>query len=391
MRRVYMDNNATTPIHPEVMEALKESLGLYGNASSHHSFGMKAREKVEEARASVARLIGAEPEEIVFNSGGTEGNNYVIKGLTCAGRTCAIRPSGNHIITSATEHPSVLNVAKCVESFDIEVTYLPVDQYGLIDPDDVEKAIKDSTCLISIMYANNETGTIEPMEEIAQIARKHDILFHTDAVQAVGKIPVDVNELGVDFLTLSGHKIYGPKGIGALYIRKGRKICPLIDGGHQEMSLRAGTENTLGIMGLGKAAEIAAREMPQEKERLTALRDRLYEGLAERIEETRLNGHPTKRLPGTANIGFKYVEGESILLRLDMEGIAVSTGSACTSDSLEPSHVLLAMGVPAEEAHGAMRFSLGRENTDEDTDYVLEKLPPIIQDLRQISPLYAKK
>ncbi|KPJ58775.1 MAG: cysteine desulfurase [Planctomycetes bacterium DG_23] len=391
MRRVYMDNNATTPIHPEVMEVLKESLDLYGNASSHHSFGTEAREKVEEARASVARLIGAQPEEIVFNSGGSEGNNYVVKGVTCEGRACSISSRGNHIITSSIEHPSVLNVAKCVESLGVEVTYLPVDQYGLIDPDGVEKAVKDNTCLISIMFGNNEVGTIEPIEEIAEIAKRHDILFHTDAVQAVGKIPVDVNKLGVDFLTLSGHKIYGPKGVGALYVRKGRKICPLIEGGHQEMSLRAGTENTLGIIGLGKAAEVAAKEMPGERKRLTALRDGLYEGLAARVEETRLNGHPTQRLPGTANIGFKYVEGESILLRLDMEGIAVSTGSACTSDSLEPSHVLLAMGIPPEEAHGSMRFSLGRENTDEDVDYVLEKLPPIVQDLRQMSPLYAKK
>ncbi len=392
MKRVYFDNNATTPLHPEVTEELRKYLELFGNASSAHAFGREARGIVESARAKLADLIGADPEEIIFTSGGSESNNLVFKGVTCQGTHC--RPPnvkiGHHMITSSVEHPSVMNSVKCLETLGFPVTYLPVDSTGLVDPDDVKKAITPNTVLISVMLANNEIGTIEPVKEISKIAREHKIPMHTDAVQAVGKIPVNAHDLGVDFLSLSGHKLNGPKGIGALYIRKGVGICPIIHGGHQERGLRGGTENNIGVIGLGKAAEVAKRDMAKESKIIIALRDKLHKGIEETIFDTRFNGHLKKRLPGTLNISFKYIEGESILFRLDAVGIAVSTGSACSTGSLEPSHVLTAIGLPYEIAHGSIRFSLGYGNTEQDVDYVLEHLPKVIADLREMSPLYKK-
>lgn len=389
MRKVYLDNNATTPIHPEVQEAIKAALPIFGNASSHHFFGQEARELVESSRAKLARLINADPSEIIFTSCGSESNNLVLKGVTCEYVACKPKdaPGGRHIITSQIEHPSVKNTAHCLEQRGFKITWLPVDKYGLVDPEDLKKAITRQTVLVTIMLGNNEIGTIEPIKELCAIAHEHGVFFHTDAVQALGKIPVDVKELGVDFLSLSGHKLYAPKGIGALYLKKGRMICPLFHGGHQEGGLRVGTENTLGIIALGKAAELAQRDMAQEVPRLFALREKLRKGIAERIPDVRFNGHPEKVLPGTLNVSFLYVEGESILLRLSGQGIAVSTGSACSSGSLEPSHVLLALGLKHEEAHGSIRFSLGRENTEAEVDYVLEVLPGVIADLRRMSPL----
>lgn len=382
-RIVYMDHNATTPPHPEVIDAmLPYYRDIFGNASSVHRFGKAARKGVEEARERIAGLIGAMPEEIIFTSGGSESNNFIIKGIAYS-----LRNKGNHIITSRIEHPSVLNVCKALEKDGFEVTYLDVDEFGVVLPDRLEEAIKDTTVLVTIMYANNEMGTIQHIGELAAICKSKGVLFHTDAVQAVGKIPVNVRELGIDCLSSSGHKLYGPKGIGIAYVMKGVKIPPLIYGGHQERHLRAGTENVPSIVGFGKAAEIAKAEMEQEGRRLTELRDMLYRLITERIPNVRLNGHPVFRLPNTLNLSFAYVEGESILMSLDLEGIAVSTGSACTSGSLQPSHVLKAMKVPPEMIQGSIRFSLGRINTVEDVVYVGEVLPPIIERLRQLSPL----
>lgn len=393
MRNVYLDNNATTPIHPEVQEAIKEALPIYGNASSQHAFGQEARELVEASRVKLARLINADPAEIIFTSCGSESNNLVLKGVTCEYMACKPKdaPGGRHLITSQIEHPSVKSTAYCLEQRGFKITWLPVDSFGLVDPEDLKKAITRQTVLIAIMLGNNEIGTIEPVQELCAIAREHGVFFHTDAVQCLGKIKVDVKELGVDFLSLSGHKLYAPKGIGALYMKKGRMICPLFHGGHQEGGLRVGTENTLGIIALGKAAELAQRDMGKEIPRIWALRERLRQGIEKRVPDVRFNGHPEKVLPGTLNVSFLYVEGESILLRLSGQGIAVSTGSACSSGSLEPSHVLLALGLKHEEAHGSIRFSLGRENTAADVDYVLEVLPGVIADLRQMSPLYRKR
>lgn len=390
MREAYFDYNATTPIHPGVMEAMKESLEIFGNASSPHRFGQRARNAIEEARKNLADFLGARAEEIIFTSGGSESNNLVLKGVTCEGVICkaADAKMGKHVITTAVEHPSIMNPAKCMESSGYRFTFLPVDAHGMVDPDDVRRAINRNTILISVMTGNNEVGTIQPVAEIGRIAHEHDIYFHTDAVQAIGKIPIDVDALNVDYLSLSGHKFYGPKGIGALYVRGGAQICPLVHGGHQEHGRRGGTENTLGIVGLGRAIALAREEMDEETRRIQALRDRLWAGIQERIGDVRLNGHPDKRLPGTLNVSFLYIEGESILFRLEGLGIAVSTGSACSSGSLEPSHVLIAMGLPHEVAHGSIRFSLGRESTDEDVEYLLEHLPGVIQDLREMSPLY---
>jgi cysteine desulfurase len=387
MKRVYLDNNATTRMREEVLEAMlpfcKE---IYGNASSIHQFGRAARLAVDKARTEVAGLLGASsPEEIVFTSGGTESDNFAIKGVAHA-----LRNKGNHIITSAIEHSAVLNASRALEKDGYKVTYLPVDGYGLVKAEDVKRAITDKTTLISIMYANNEVGTIEPINEIGAIAKERGIYFHTDAVQALGKEAFEVKSLPVDLLSMSAHKIYGPKGVGAIYIRKLTKIDAIMHGGGHEMNKRAGTENVPGIAGLGKAAELAKKEVPEESKKLRELRDYLYKGITSKIPHTRLNGHPEKRLPNTANIGFKYLEGESIMLNLDMEGVAVSTGSACTSGTLEPSHVLTAMGIDAADAQGSIRFSLGRDNTKEDMDYVLAVLPPIIQRLREMSPLYEK-
>lgn len=386
MRKVYLDHAATTPLHPEVYSLMCRFMkDTFGNPSSIHSFGREARKWVEEARQQVADLIKASPEEIYFTSGGTEADNLAILG-TAAAR----RKKGNHIITSSIEHHAVLDTCKYLEKNGYEVTFLPVDRYGMVDPDDVRKAIRRDTILISIMHANNEIGTIEPIEEISRISREHEVIFHTDAVQTAGKIPVDVEALGVDLLTLSSHKIYGPKGIGALYKRKGLRLLPVVHGGGQEKKLRSGTENTIGIVGFGKAAEIAARDLEEEHDRTKRLRDRLVRGILEKIPEVRLNGHPEKRLPHNANFSFAYVEGESMLLSLDLKGIAASSGSACSSRALEPSHVLTAIGLPYELIHGSLRMTLGRANDEEDIDYVLEVLPEIVNRLRSFSPLAQK-
>ncbi len=384
-RKVYLDHNATTPTHPEVVKAIFPYYeSIFGNASSVHQFGREARKAVEEARSKVAELLGAaRVDEVVFTNGGTESDNFAIKGVAHV-----LKSKGDHIITSSIEHQAVANTYKFLEKNGYRATYLPVDKYGIVDLDALKKSITDKTVLISIMYANNEMGTIEPVEEVVKIAKERGVYVHTDAVQAVGKIEIDLKKLGVDLLSLSGHKFYGPKGVGALYIRKGTKIAPMQVGGHHEKNRRAGTENVPGIVGIGKAAEIARTEMAREAKRLTALRDRLQSEIEKNIKDVKLNGHPTKRLPNTCNISFEYLEGESIILNLDMEGIAVSTGSACTSGSLEPSHVLIAMKVSPQTAQGSIRFSLGRINTEEDIDYVLEKLPPIIDRLRKMSPLH---
>lgn len=386
MRRIYMDHSATTPVHPEVAQIIQEHMvETYGNPSSIHSFGRDARKSVEHAREAVARLIGAdEPREIIFTSGGTEADNMALKGVAAANRR-----HGKHIITSAIEHHAVLHTCEWLEKQGYDVTYLPVDKDGLVDPTGLKEAVRDDTILVSIMLANNEVGTVQPLEEISAITKERGIYLHTDAVQAVGNIPVDVNKLGVDLLSLSGHKIYGPKGIGALYIRRKTKMEPLFHGGSHERRLRSGTENVPGIVGLGKAAELALAELDERATRNRALRDRLLGGIMKRISDVKLNGHPSKRLPNNANVSFLYVEGESILLNLDMKGIAASSGSACTSGSLEPSHVLTAMGIPHEVAHGSVRFSLGRENTEEDVDYVVEVLVETIARLRDMSPLYS--
>ena len=388
MKKVYLDNNATTRMREEVLEAmLPYYKDIYGNASSIHEFGRSARRAIDDARQNVADLLGASSaEEIIFTSGGTEADNLAIKGVANA-----LRSQGNHIITSSIEHHAVLNTCKFLEKEGYKVTYVRVDKDGVINLEELKKSITDKTILITIMYANNEVGTIEPIEDIGRIAKEKNIYFHTDAVQAMGKVPFGVNDFNVDLLSMSGHKIYGPKGIGALYVKKGTKVTPQMHGGHHEMGKRAGTENVAGIVGLGKAAELAKKEVLQEKEKLTTLRDYLYKGIISRIEHVRLNGHPEKRLPNTLNVGFKFLEGESIILNLDMEGIAVSTGSACTSGSLEPSHVLTAMDVDPADTQGSIRFSLGRDNTKEDMDYVLEVLPPIIKRLRDMSPLYDEK
>ncbi len=388
MRKVYLDNNATTRMREEVLEAmLPYYKDIYGNASSVHEFGRVARRGIDDAREKVARLLGAaSPEEIIFTSGGTEADNFAVKGVAHA-----LKSKGNHIITSSIEHQAVLNTCKFLEKEGYEVTYLKVDKDGVVDLDELKGSITDKTILITIMYANNEVGTIEPVAEIAKIAKEKGVYFHTDTVQAVGKVPFEIKDLNIDLLSMSGHKIYGPKGIGALYIRKGTRITQLMHGGHHEMGKRAGTENVAGIVGLGRAAQLAKSEITEESKKLTELRDYLYKGVVSKIESVRLNGHPTKRLPNTLNIGFNFLEGESIILNLDMEGVAVSTGSACTSGSLEPSHVLTAMGIDPAETQGSVRFSLGKDNTKEDMDYVLEVLPPIIKRLREMSPLYEKE
>ena len=371
----------------EVLEAmLPYCKDIYGNASSIHQFGRPARKAIDGARAGVADLLGAaSAEEVIFTSGGTESDNFAIKGVVHA-----LRSKGNHIITTAIEHQAVLNTCKFLEKEGCKVTYLSVDKHGIINLDELKRAITDKTILITVMYANNEIGTIEPIEEISKIAKEKGVYFHTDAVQAVGKLAFKVKDINADLLSMSGHKIYGPKGIGAIYIKKGTKIMQEMHGGHHEMNKRAGTENVPGIVGLGEAAKLAKKEIPEE-DKIKDLRDYLYKGITSNIEDVRLNGHPEKRLPNTLNISFTYLEGESIILNLDMEGIAVSTGSACTSGTLEPSHVLTAMGVDAVNTQGSVRFSLGRYNTKEDMDYVIETLPPIIKRLRTMSPLYDKK
>ena len=387
VRRIYLDYAATTPTHPEVVQAmLPYFTENFGNPSSVHSLGQEARQAVEEAREKVAHLIGARPQEIFFTSGGTEANNLAIKGVALANRN-----RGNHIITTPIEHHSVLETCKFLEESGFEITYLPVDGQGLVDPGNVRKALTPKTMLISIMLANNEVGTIEPLAEIGKIAREAEVYFHTDAVQAVGHIPVDVEELGVDLLSASAHKLYGPKGIGALYIRKGTRLVPLAHGGEQESGHRAGTENVPGIVGFGKAAEIAEGEMEEEAKRLASLRDRLITGVLSSVERAWLNGHPIQRLPNNANLSFEFIEGESLMLSLDLEGICVSTGSACSSTSLAPSHVLLAMGLPPEKALSSLRITLGRWTTEEDIEQVLEALPRAVARLRAMLPFLRQK
>ena len=385
MRSVYLDHAATTPVHPEVIAAMLRYFNpLYGNASSVHSFGRDARMAIDNAREIVAKAMGAQPNEIFFTSGGTESDNIAIIGTALARQA-----KGRHIITTAIEHHAVLDACAYLEKQGFEVTYLPVDAYGLVNPSDVNAAIRPDTILISIGHANNEVGTIQPLAEIGAIAKAHKVLLHTDAVQSFGSIPVDVNDLQVDLLSLSGHKIYGPKGIGALYVRRGARPQAIQFGGGQERKLRPGTENVPGIVGLAKAVELAMQEREERNEHISRLRDKLIAGLLT-VPEVTLNGHPEQRLPGNVNISVKYVEGESLILSLDLKGIAVSSGSACTSGSLDPSHVLTAMGLSHEEAHGSLRLTLGRDNTEADIDYVLEVFPEIVDRLRAMSPLYNK-
>ncbi|MGI6359258.1 MAG: cysteine desulfurase NifS [Bacillota bacterium] len=383
MRSVYLDHAATTPVHPEVLSAMLPYFSAdYGNASSVHHFGRKVRIAVDQARSSVAEAIGAKPQEIYFTSGGTEADNLAILGTA---RQLANK--GKHIITSGIEHHAVLETCQALEKQGYDVTYLPVDETGLVRVQDVEAAIRPDTILITIMHANNEIGTIQPIAEIGALAKAKGIVMHTDAVQSMGSLPIKVDDLQVDLLSFSAHKIYGPKGIGALYVRRGTRLKPIWYGGSQERKLRTGTENVPGIIGLAKAVELAVREREQRNAHLKQLQRKLIAGLTS-VPDVTLNGHPEQRLPGNVNISVKYVEGESLILSLDMKGIAVSSGSACTSGSLEPSHVLLCMGLDHLQAHGSLRLTLGKDNTEEDIDYVLSVFPEIVERLRSISPLY---
>lgn len=384
MKRIFLDHAATTPAHPEVVKAmLPYFTSAFGNPSSIYSYGQEAKVAVEKARAKVAGFIGAKSEEVIFTGGGTEADNFALKGVVLANER-----KGNHLITTSIEHHAVLETCKLLErQGGFKVTYLPVDGGGLVDPQEVKKAITNKTILVSVMHANNEIGAIEPIEEISKYVKEAGILFHTDAVQTVGHIPVNVDELGVDLLSISAHKLYGPKGVGALYIRKGTRIFPFVHGGEQERGRRAGTENVPGIVGLSKAIELARQEMGEEAKRLVCLRDRLIQGLLENLDHVHLNGHPFRRLPNNVNVSVDFVEGESMLLNLDLENICASTGSACSSSSLEPSHVLRALGLPPEQAHGSLRFTLGRENTADEIDLVIEVLSRIVTRLRAMSPL----
>jgi cysteine desulfurase len=383
---IYMDNSATTPVKKEVLdEMLPYFTEKYGNPSSIYSLGSESRVAAEKAREQVAKVLGADKKEIFFTAGGSEADNWAIKGIALKNKD-----KGNHIITTKIEHHAVLHTCEYLQKHGFDVTYLDVNEEGLIDIEDLKSAITDKTILISIMYANNEIGTIQPIKEIGEIAKERKIYFHTDAVQAIGNIRINVKELNIDLLSLSGHKFYGPKGVGALYIKQGTKIDNLITGGGQERTKRAGTENVPGIVGLGKAIEIAYENLEEKNEKLTNLREKLIAKIQENIKYVRLNGHRTKRLPGNVNFCFEFIEGESLLLSLDMEGIAGSSGSACTSGSLDPSHVLLAIGLPHEIAHGSLRLSLGVFNTEEEVDYVVEKLVDIVDRLRKMSPLYER-
>ncbi len=384
MRQIYLDNNATTPLRKEVLEAMMPYFSdEYGNPSSVHLKGQAAKKAVESARETVGNILGTESVDIIFTSGGTESDNCAIKGVGIANIE-----KGKHIITSETEHLAVLESCRFMEKeFGFDVTYLPVDKYGMVDMDKLRSSVRKDTVLISVMFANNETGTLQPVREIASLARENGIYFHTDAVQALGKEPIDVEELGADLCSFSAHKLNGPKGVGALYLRKGVKMLPFQTGGHHERGRRAGTLNVPGIVGFAKALEIAHKNRDRLHERMKELSVRFWEGLNKELKEIYLNGHPEKRLANTLNISFRYIEGESILLNLDMKGIFASTGSACTSGSLEPSHVLKAMGVPPDRGQGSVRFSLGHENSSDDIDYCLREIPPIIRRLREMSPL----
>ena len=390
MKRIYLDHNATTPLHPEVLEAMTPYLtNRFGNGSSIHAYGREARNAIDTAREQVADLIGAKsPSEIVFTSSGTEADNHAIKGLAELQRS---RNAGHHIITSSVEHHAVLHTCQHLEKHGFDVTYVPVDRYGRIHIDALREAISEATILISIMHANNETGTVQPIAEVAEIAAAHDIPLHTDAVQSVGKLPLNVQELGISLLSLSGHKLYGPKGIGVLYIRRGTRLENLMHGGSHERNRRAGSENVPAIVGLGAAAQIAKTDRESNVEHLNRLTQKLRDGLHESLDGLYENGHPQHCLPGTLNISFEFVEGESLILRLDMEGICVSTGSACTSGSMEPSHVLAALGIQPQLAQGTVRFSLGRDNTEAEIDEVIHKVPKIIEQMRGMSPEYKRK
>ena len=383
MNRIYMDNAATTRVTQPVLEAMMPCLtDVYGNPSSVHAFGRDARRLLDEARARVAAALNAKPNEIYFTGCGTESDNWAVRGSAYA-----LKAKGNHIITSSIEHHAILHTCQQLEREGFKVTYLPVDEYGQVSAADVEKAITPETTLISIMTANNEIGTIQPIAEIGAIARAHGVRFHTDAVQAVGAIPVDVKAMNVDLLSLSGHKLHAPKGVGALYIRSGVRLERLMNGGAQERTQRPGTENMPSIVGLGRAIELATAQLDEKAAYVSALRDRLIRGILETIPDTRLNGHPTNRLPGNCNVSIRYIEGESMLLNLDIKGIAASSGSACTSGSLDPSHVLLAIGLTHEVAHGSLRFSLNEDNTEEEVDYVIKSLGEVVKRLRAMSPL----
>ena len=387
LKQIYLDNAATTKIHPEVLKEMLPYLSdNYGNPSSIYSIGRESRKALDIARERVAKALNTNSNEIFFTSGGTESDNWAIKEIAFANEN-----KGKHIITTNIEHHAVLHTVKYLEKYGFEITYLPVKSNGIIDIKDLEKEIRKDTILISVMFANNEIGTIQPIKEIGEIAREKGIYFHTDAVQAVGNISIDVQDLNIDLLSLSGHKINGPKGIGALYIRKGVNILNMLHGGGQENKRRAGTENVAGIVGLGKAIELATKDISKKSKYLIELRDYFIEEILKRVQDTILNGDPKLRLPGNINVCFKYIEGESILLMLDMKGIYASSGSACTSGSLEPSHVLLALGLPHEIAHGSLRLTLSTENTKEDVEYVLDTIPPIVKTLRAMSPLIEKK
>jgi len=387
-RRIYMDCAAGVPVDPRVLEAMKPYFtDVYGNPSSVHSFGQEAKKAVEEARNRITNLIGAEiKDEIIFTSGATESSNLAIKGVAYRNKS-----KGDHIITSTIEHMSVINAFKYLQKEGFKTTFIPVDKYGVVDLEALKKAITDQTTLVSIMYANGEIGTIEPVKEIGEIVHEKNISFHVDAVAAESQVPINVVNEHIDLLTLSSNDLYGPKGVGALYIKSGTRIQSIIQGGGQEKGLRSGTEDVPGIVGMGKAAEIALKERSQESSRLSKLRDRLIKGVLEKIPYSFLNGHPTKRLPNNANLRFSYIEGESLILSLDMEGVYVSSGSACTSKTLEPSHVLLNIGLKHEEAHGSLLFTLGRHIKEGDVDYVVEILPGIVKRLRMISPLTPKE
>ncbi len=385
-KRIYLDYAATTPLHPDVLEAMKVYFFEdFANPSSLHTSGQKAREAIENARKVIADALGASPDEIIFTSGGSESDNTAIKGVAYA-----LANKGNHIITTKIEHHAVLEPFIFLQSRGFKTTFLPVDRYGMVDPDDVKKAITDKTILVSIMHVNNEIGTIEPIEEIAKICREKEVYLHTDAVQSFGAIDTNVNRLGIDLLSISAHKFYGPKGVGALYIRKGTRIEPLLHGGAQEMGKRASTHNVPGIAGMAKAVELAMREMPERVAHSRRLRDKLVKSLSNSLDDIIFNGHPEKRLPNNCHIVVKYIEGEALLMRLDQIGIEVATGSACSSGSLEPSHVLTAIGIPVEDARGSIRMTIGRLTTDEDIDYVCEHFPRIVNELRAISPLVKK-
>jgi cysteine desulfurase len=381
LRRVYLDNNATTPVLPEVLEAMRPYFGEhFGNASSIHHYGQETRAAVERARDSVAALLGCRPAEIVFTSGGTEGDNLAIAGLAVV---------GDHIITSSAEHHAVLHASKHLAEIGCDVTFLPVDGRGLVDPDDVKRALRPNTKLISIMMANNETGVLQPVEEIGRIAAETDIYFHTDAVQAAGKIPIDVKTIGCDLLSISGHKMHAPQGVGALYVRKGTHLQPLFYGGRHERSRRAGTENVPGIVGLGKAAELAMQGFERgDGKRMSGLRSRLEQGILAQVDDAAVNGSGASRVPNTTNIYFDHTEGEAMVISLDLKGLAVSTGAACSSGAIEPSHVLTAMGLRPDRARASIRFSLGKQNTDEDVDLALALVPEAVARLRELSPSY---